>query len=113
LKLLRSPIVCTLVGALWVVGCQFRTEDEIRAEFEAFVEAHNSCQADAECERAAAGCPLGCLTFVRKEFVPATAKKAKELIDEYEAAGRPECNYLCAEPGDPVCRDGRCDGANF
>jgi hypothetical protein len=111
-KPLRSLIVCTLVGGLWVVGCVLRTEDEIQAEFEAFVEARNTCQADGDCDRAAASCPLGCQAFVRKEFVRETEKKAKELIDEYEGDG-PGCDYRCGVAGDPVCRAGRCNGANL
>jgi hypothetical protein len=88
-------------------GCASRSEEAIRAEFEAFVERTNACAADAECLVVSAGCPLGCWAAVHRENAPAVSQKARELIEEYEGGGR-SCRYSCPPVGEPRCEQGRC-----
>jgi hypothetical protein len=84
-----------------------RSADEVRAEFEAFVEDNNSCAADDECVIVTADCPVGCYVVVNETRAEATEAKARELVEEYESGGR-DCDYGCAAPGTPRCDDGRC-----
>lgn len=102
------------LGALWgtswlVAGCALSapSEEEVRAEFDGYVDGANACDTADECAYASAGCPLGCQVAVRKERVRDVEKKARELIDDYESAGR-SCDYGCVQPLGVTCRAGRC-----
>jgi len=101
--------VLGLVGfaaALGVAGCA-PSEEEIRREFDDYVDGANACSAASECGRAGAGCPLGCDVAVRADRVASVERKARELIEDYTSGGE-GCVYSCLAPGALECVDGRC-----
>lgn len=96
------------VALLIVIASCAPSEEDVRAEFDAFVAQSNRCQADSECVWTSADCPLGCMRAVRADRVAQVQSKARELIEDYERYGR-GCEYECLGPsGPPVCAQGRC-----
>lgn len=99
-----------LLGASSLVtGCVLfaPSEEDVRADFQEYVNGANACTSTDECAYASAGCPLGCQAAVRKDRVGDVEKKARELIDDYESGGR-ACDYSCVQPQGVTCRAGRC-----
>ena len=92
---------------LLVMACAARSEQEIQAEFRAYVAAHNQCSSSEQCVLASAGCPLGCAVAVNIEHKGAVEKKAAELVNEYESGGR-QCQYDCAVVV-AACSEGHCE----
>jgi hypothetical protein len=103
---MRTPFLAVSVVVV-AASCSAPSEDEVQAEFEAFVEKNNACTTTDECVIFAPGCPLGCEAVVSASRVDAAKAKARELIDDYESAGR-SCQYSCAVPTVPVCEGGHC-----
>ena len=101
---MRTWLFPVIVFAVTPMGCSGKSEEEVRREFEEFVQRSNDCSEASECVLASAGCPLGCYTAVHRDHKAAVEKKAKELIDEYEDS----CEYECAAPGPIECIDGKC-----
>src|SRR5687768_6897953 len=89
------------------VSCSAPSEDDIQAEFDAFVAHNNSCMVDDDCALATADCPLGCFVAVNESRVDETEAKARALIDDYESGGR-KCFYQCATPGPLRCEAQHC-----
>jgi hypothetical protein len=83
------------------------SEEEIEAEFAAFVAERNHCESATDCVLVDLGCPLGCFIAVRSSDARAVSEKAQELIADYESGGR-SCDYDCAEPPALECRMERC-----
>ena len=102
--------LAALLGASSLVtGCVLfaPSEEDVRADFQDYVNGANACTSTDECAYAGAGCPLGCQIAVRKDRVGDVEKKARELIDDYESGGR-ACDYGCVPPQGVACRAGRC-----
>ena len=95
-----------LAVAFGVAACA-PSEEEIREEFEDYVDGANACTAASECAVVDAPCPLGCFAAVRADRVVSVERKARELLDEY-ASGGSRSIYSCAAPGAPECVRGRC-----
>jgi hypothetical protein len=83
------------------------SEEEIKAEFAAYVAKANHCQQASDCAEAHPGCPLGCSVPVRADRKADVERKAHDLIADYERGGR-SCEYDCAEPGVLACVGQRC-----
>jgi hypothetical protein len=83
------------------------SEQEIQAEFVAFVGERNQCDVASDCELARAECPLGCFVYVNRAKVAEVEAKATELVDEYSSAGA-TCAYDCVEPPGATCEAQRC-----
>jgi hypothetical protein len=92
--------------AVFVVACG-PSEEEIKAEFDAFVSIREDCTVDADCVIASTGCPLGCGTAVNREHEEEVEAKANELIEDYEGTGR-ACEYTCPQLV-AVCKARHCD----
>jgi hypothetical protein len=101
------PRSIPFVLALFAGACSARSEEEIQAEFDAFVAERNECTDTSECVLAGAGCPLGCTVAVNARHEAAVEAKARDLIDEYESSGR-NCEYQCVLVT-AVCADNRCE----
>ncbi len=101
---MRSWLIAMMLCAVTPMGCGGKSEDELRREFEEFVQRSNDCSEDSECVLASAGCPLGCYTAVHRDHEAAVEKKAKELIEEFEES----CEYECVAPGPIECIEGKC-----
>jgi hypothetical protein len=71
------------------------SEEEIEAEFAAFISSRNHCEATTDCVLVGLECPLGCFIAVHSEHERAVRGKAHELVDDYESGGR-SCAYDCA-----------------
>ena len=102
--------VTLLLGASSLVtGCVLfaPSEEEVREEFNDYVNSANACATVDECAYASAGCPLGCQVAVRKDRVGDVERKARELIDDYESGGR-ACAYECVPQLGLACSGGRC-----
>lgn len=99
--------LAVLLG-LGLIACVARDEQEIRAEFQAAVDGASSCEVAADCVSVSPGCPLGCEVAVHHSKRAEIEAKARELIDEYERAGR-ACDYECGVPRVPACTGGRCE----
>ena len=103
----------TIAFAMLIVSCSSGGDDtqtqadDLKADFDAFVEANNSCATDTDCALVSPGCPLGCYAAVSTTSVDATEAKAEDLVDQYESGGR-ACNYLCQTPGPVRCEEQRC-----
>ncbi|MES1204891.1 MAG: hypothetical protein ABUS79_03045 [Pseudomonadota bacterium] len=95
--------------SLMAVGCSLfaPSEDEVRADFDAYVRTANSCQIVSDCTVVSPGCPLGCQVAVAKARQADVERKARELIDDYESGGR-ACAYGCADLGSLACTAGHC-----
>jgi hypothetical protein len=98
--------VAALVAGVGLLGCA-PSEAEIRSEFADYVDGANACEAASECAIAAAYCPLGCFVAVRAERVESVERRARELVNDYEAGGQ-QCVYDCAIPTGTECIEGRC-----
>lgn len=83
------------------------TMEEVREQFDDFVEGANRCTVVTECARVSPGCPLGCSVAVRADRQADVEAKARELIEEYKGGG-PGCFYFCAPERPLGCIDGRC-----
>jgi hypothetical protein len=95
---------------LLMAGCA-RSEESVRAEFDAFVAASRSCATADECAVVSPGCPLGCQVAVRADKKDAVSAKAKSLIEQYEVGGR-SCDYDCIGLTQVVCEAGQCGFAS-
>jgi hypothetical protein len=102
----RNRSALSIALSWWLLACA-SSEDEVKAEFAAFVERSNRCDGDSQCTLVATRCPLGCQVAVRADRAEAVADKAGELRDDYERGGV-SCDYDCAAPGEPRCVQGRC-----
>jgi hypothetical protein len=96
-----------LTSVLLASSCAERSEDEIQAEFDAFVQKRSVCERADQCTMVAAACPLGCAVAVNTVHVAAVRDKAAELVEEYESGGR-SCAYSCVAVSDVECTMGRC-----
>jgi hypothetical protein len=83
------------------------SEEEIEAEFEAFVASRNHCESRSDCALVALECPLGCFIAVRSEHAGAVRDKAQALIEDYESTGR-GCAYGCVQAPALECKMKRC-----
>jgi len=83
------------------------SEDEIQKEFDSFVSAHNACEQDEDCVLIMPGCPLGCWTAVNVDAAGEATRLARELIEDYESAGR-ACAYGCVASCGARCSDKAC-----
>jgi hypothetical protein len=93
--------------AFLVMSCA-PPEEEIEEEFRDFVATRKDCSSDDDCVLAATGCPLGCGTAVNRAHQAAVESKARELIADYESAGRAcayGCNQLVATCVDTQCSE--------
>jgi hypothetical protein len=88
-------------------GCSPASEQEAQAEFESFVSGHNKCQHDDDCATFFPGCPLGCYAAVHVNAVRGAKDLAKELIADYESAGR-ACFYQCVAECGVRCVNNAC-----
>ncbi len=100
-------ILFGVMAACGLLGCA-PSEEEVQDEFAAFIASRRGCEQDTDCAVVYPGCPLGCYVAVAEEHVEAVEKKARELVEDYERAGR-SCDYDCMEPPEPVCRAGGCE----
>jgi len=103
---MSSPIRTWRVLVLLVAACA-PSEEEIEAEFAAFVAARNGCESTTECALVGLECPLGCFIAVRSEHARAVREKAQELVEDYESGGR-TCAYDCVPAPALECRSQRC-----
>jgi len=94
-----------LLGAL-AAGCG-ASEEEVQAEFNAFVADHDGCQAATDCALMSPGCPLGCSTALRADAVDEAEALAEDLVDDYERSGT-HCDYECVGAQRVACTDGAC-----
>ena len=93
---------------LVLVACSHAGTEELRAEWDAFVDAHRACEVDTDCAIVFAGCPLDCGSVVSADAVDAAEAEAVRLIAEY-TRDHPACTYHCTPPRAPVCgADGAC-----
>ena len=83
------------------------SEEEIRADFAAFVDSANRCEIAADCALVYPGCPLGCYAAVRADRAEEATRYAAELISDYESGGA-SCQYDCVEPPRLTCVQLRC-----
>jgi hypothetical protein len=90
-----------------LLGACAPSEEEIEAEFEAFVSSRNRCEVATDCVLVGLDCPLGCFIAVHSQHARAVLDKGRELVDDYESGGR-SCAYDCAQPPPLECRRGRC-----
>lgn len=98
-----------LLSALVVlVACGERSEAEIQAEFDAFVQRRTACQHNSDCTLVEAGCPLGCRVAANATHADDIREKARALIEEYESGSDTTCTYNCAPLGPALCRAGHC-----
>lgn len=102
----RSPRRTWRVLIVLLAACA-PSEEEIEADFDAFVSSRNRCQATSECVLVNLECPLGCFVAVRSEHARAVGEKAQALIEAYESGGR-ACAYGCVQAPSLECRMGRC-----
>src|SRR5262245_64921926 len=93
---------CTLLS----VACG-ASEEEVQREFNALVAASNSCTRDSDCATVSPGCPLGCIVAVNAKHKQNVERRARELIDDYEAGGQ-ACAYGCVNPGRVACIANTC-----
>lgn len=100
-----SRIRLTFVGLSAV--CCAPSEEELQAEFDAYVAARNQCETVADCAVAVPGCPLGCFVYVNSSKVKEVEAKAKELVDDYERFGA-QCEYGCVAAAGVDCEAHRC-----
>jgi len=98
--------LAALAAVLGVLGCA-PSEEEIKSEFEAYVNGANACSEASECAAASADCPLGCQVAVRRDRVASVERKARELIEDFESGGQ-SCAYDCAPEKPLECVGGRC-----
>ena len=103
---------CGMIGvAAWaclllVFACS-PSEDEIREEFDAEVAASRACEQQSDCVVLSPGCPLGCWVVVSTAARERVARKARELIEDYESGGA-TCEYDCTEAPAVACSAGVC-----
>lgn len=103
----RTLLALLLLPALLALACA--TEESIKEEWDAFVEANSRCQVNSDCALVYPGCPLGCLAAVRADAVEEAQAYAKDLIDEWELGGMRNCEYDCMGPTEPSCdATGKC-----
>jgi len=96
-----------LLAALLASSCGSPSEEEIQAQFDAYVNGANQCTAASDCALATADCPLGCFVAVRADRKSDVEAKARDLIKQYERGGM-SCEYECVSPGVISCTSGRC-----
>src|SRR5687767_6287192 len=96
-----------LVAAICLVAaCEDAPSDEdIRQEFDRYVQTANHCTTAAECSYAIPGCPLGCFVAVRTDRKEDVERRARALI---ERTGRGSCEYRCPLAGRLACVENRC-----
>ncbi len=91
---------------LLLISCA-PSEEEIEAEFAAFVASRNHCEATTECVLVGLECPLGCFIAVHSQYERAVRDKSRALVEDYQSGGR-SCAYDCARAPALECRMGRC-----
>lgn len=96
-------IACLVLAA---VGCA-PSEEEVKANWEAFLAKHQACKADSDCTLVHPGCPLGCASPIAVDAVAAGERVAKDLIDDYESGGR-SCEYECVVICGAACEANQC-----
>ena len=89
-------------------GCSPPSAEEVQAEFDGFVASRRACQRDEDCGLISPGCPLGCFTAVNVRSVKEAEALARELIDDYESAGR-ACEYGCIAQCGARCAEQTCE----
>jgi hypothetical protein len=83
------------------------SEEDVQAEFNAFVADHDDCQAATDCALISPGCPLGCSVALRADAVDEAEAFAKDLIEDYERGGA-SCDYGCTGAQRVACTDEVC-----
>ena len=72
------------------------TEDQIEAEWSAWLDEHNACESVDDCAMVTPDCPLGCGDGVRTEDLAAAEAKANALIAAW-SGGVQNCAYDCLQ----------------
>jgi hypothetical protein len=80
------------------------SEEEARAQFEAYVAENSSCSDDSECAILSPGCPLGCVAYVNASSEDEAKALAQSLVQQVEN----QCDYDCEAFGVAACLDGQC-----
>jgi hypothetical protein len=91
-------------GTPTTTGSTTPTEDEILADFSAWLADHADCTVAEDCVVISPGCPLGCYAAVAEEH----AAEARALADELIEACGCICDYSCTPGGPADCVDGQC-----
>jgi hypothetical protein len=85
-----------------------KVDQQIVADFKAFISAHQECHTDTDCALAKTDCPLGCTgVAVTASAVGKTESLSEELLRK---AGRQgcTCSYRCRPPRRAECKKGLC-----
>jgi hypothetical protein len=83
-------------------------EDQIKAQFEAFLSRHRACKNADDCTLAKTDCPLGCYGVPVSRSAQRQAKTVSDgllALFEGQDCG---CVYKCNAPEWAECRNGRC-----
>jgi hypothetical protein len=102
----RIAPIAAAFAALLLAACG-PSEEEIKADFGAFVDSANRCEVAADCTLVYPGCPLGCFVSVRADRAEEAMRYAQELISDYESGGA-SCDYECTEAPRVTCVQLRC-----
>lgn len=96
-------------ASIWLLSCSAcaPSDEEVQADFDAFIAEHDRCELNSECVQISPGCPLGCAVAVRADSAGAAQALAAELIDDYQSLGR-SCQYDCVPVEGVSCSQGRC-----
>lgn len=105
-RALRTTPLLLAFAATLLPACG-PSEEEIKADFAAFVDSANRCEVAADCALVYPGCPLGCYAAVRADRAEEAMRYAAELISDYESGGA-SCQYDCVEPPRLTCVQLRC-----
>jgi hypothetical protein len=99
-------VVVGVVAALCVAACA-PSEEDVQAEFNDFLSSRDNCESADQCVLVSTECPLGCYHAVNATYATAVERKARELVDDYQSAGR-GCAYSCIRVHGAVCEAGSC-----
>jgi hypothetical protein len=110
----RSAALVAMVSASIVFGCSASSSptgvelppaDAIQAEFQAYVDAANHCEAASDCVGLTPGCPLPCMVAVRVDRNTDVLAKAQQLRARLPWG----CEATCPAPGPAMCIRNRCE----
>jgi hypothetical protein len=90
---IRIGLLASFVAAAG--SCSSRSEEDIRADFKAYVAAHDQCATVTDCVLVFPDCPLGCYAAVNVGAKDAAEAKAAALVAEYRQ-DHGTCVYECS-----------------
>jgi hypothetical protein len=109
-----ASAIFVMLAASLILGCsassnppsgEVTSSDAVRAEFQAYVDAANHCEAASDCVGITPGCPLPCMVAVRVDRKSDVLAKAQQLRDQLPS----KCEATCPSPGPATCVQNRCN----